>query len=92
MKQSFIQDTRGVVIGLVVMIATCIVTAMMWIISMPAVMAIWNNLLPIMPVQALPTMYLMNNVCGWTLVILIVGTIAYGAALSFRRDPVDVQG
>jgi|WetSurMetagenome_2_1015567.scaffolds.fasta_scaffold74327_3 hypothetical protein len=85
-------NNQGVVVGLVIMIASTIAVAMMWIVTMPAVGLIWDAISPGLPTRAMPIMDMMNNVCGWTLLALIIGCIAYGAALSFRRDPVDVQG
>lgn len=75
-----------------VMIASIFVVAMLFILSMPMVTAIWAITTPMLPVDQLPIMDLLNNACGWTLIILVVGTIIYGAVSAFRRDPVDVPG
>lgn len=72
------------------MIASIISVALLYIVSMPAVGIIWDAILPDLPSRASPTMTLLNNVCGWTLLVLVIGTLVYGAALAFKRDPVDV--
>lgn len=85
-------DNRGVVVGLIVMIASIICVALLYIVSMPAVGMIWDVISPGLPSRATPTMNLLNNVCGWTLLVLVIGTLLYGAALAFKRDPVDLVG
>ena len=90
--RSFRRNNRGIVIGMVIMIATIFVVAMMWIVSMPAVTLIWASITPDLPDQDIPIMNMLNNVCGWTLLALVIGTLVYGAALAGKRDPVDVPG
>ena len=92
MKRNFRRNQQGVVVGLVIMIVLVISVAMLYIVSMPAVGIVWNAVTPMMPASAQPIMSLLNNVCGWTLLVLIFGCLAYGAALAFKRDPVDVPG
>jgi type II secretory pathway component PulF len=91
MKKTFWSDTAGIVIGMVVMIVTDITVGIMWIVSMPAVVMMWNIITPSLPTSQLPTMNMLNNVCGWTLLVLVIGTLAYGAVLAFKRDPIDVS-
>jgi hypothetical protein len=90
--RSFRKNKQGIVIGMVIMIATIFVVAIMWIVTMPAVTMIWANIAPNLPEQDIPIMNMLNNTCGWTLLALIIGTLVYGAALAGRRDPVDVPG
>lgn len=90
MVKNILSDYRGNVIGLAVMIATTFIIAIAWIVTMPAVGLFWDAIDPMMPDVALSAMGLLNNVCGWTLLVLVIGTLAYGLALAFRRDPVDL--
>lgn len=85
-------DQRGIVVGMVVMIASIFVVAILFITTMPAVGILWDTIYPSgYPSYAEQTMNLLNNVCGWTLLCLIVGCLAYGVALAAKRDPYDVQ-
>ena len=89
--RNFIKDQRGNVIGLVVMIVTVFAVAIMWIVSMPAVTKVWEAVYPgAYPAYAAGTMNMLNNVTGWTLLVLIIGTLVYAAALMLRRDPYDI--
>ncbi len=90
--RNFIKDRRGVVAGLVLMIVLCIVTAMIWITTMPAVGMVWDIVSPNLPVNAQSTMDMLNNVSGWFLIIMVIGTIIYGAAWATRRVPIDYPG
>ena len=91
-KRSFRHDTHGVVVGLVIMIVSIFIVAILFVSTMPAVGIVWQAVIPMLPTERLPIMDLMNNVTGWTLLILVLGCLAYGAALSFKRDPVDIPG
>lgn len=87
------RNNQGVVVGLVIMICTVILTAIMFAVSMPAAGIIWESILQYdLPPQAMVTMNLLNTVSGITLIILVIGTIAYGVALAMRRDPYDIAG
>ena len=89
--RNFIKDKRGNVIGLVVMIATIFCVAIMWVVSMPAVTKVWDAVFPgAYPTYAAGTMNMLNNVTGWTLLVLVIGTLVYAAALMLRRDPYDI--
>ncbi len=44
--RNIIHDNRGNVIGLVVMIATVFIVAIMWVVSMPAVTKVWDAAFP----------------------------------------------
>ncbi len=85
-------DCRGVVLGLVVMIVTDFIIAILWIATMPSVVMVWNIVTPYLPARALVTMNMLNNVMGWFLLIMVVGTLIYGAAWASHRDPMDVPG
>lgn len=85
-----LRNCEGVVIGLVVMVILDVMFAMLWIATMPAVGLVWDIVSPNLPARAAATMTMLNNVCGWSLLILVVGTLVYGAAWATHRDPVDV--
>lgn len=89
-RKSFVSDERGIVIGMVIMIVSIITVALLWIVTMPAVGLFWESVMPQIPVSYYPIMDMLNNVCGWTLLVLVIGCLAYGAALAFKRDPVEV--
>jgi len=88
--EKFVGDRCGVVAGLLVMIVTDFIVAMLWIATMPGVIMVWDIITPYLPAQALGTMNMLNNVMGWFLLIMVVGTLVYGAAWATRRDPVDL--
>lgn len=91
MLKRFVRDESGLVtIGLVAMIMLDIVVAMLWVATMPAVGMVWDIVVPNLPSQANGAMDMLNNACGWTLLIMVFGTLVYGAAWATRRDPVDV--
>lgn len=90
--RNFKNNQQGIVVGMVIMIATIFVVAIMYIVTMPAVTMIWANVTPLLPTRDAPIMNMLNNVCAWTLMALIIGTIVYGAALAGRRDPYDTPG
>ncbi len=90
-KRNLWSNTQGVVVGLVIMTVSIFVVAILWISTMPAVGIFWAAVIPLMPPERLFIMDFMNNVAGWTLLLLVIGCLAYGAALSYRRDPVDVS-
>jgi type II secretory pathway component PulF len=92
MLRNFVANKQGIVVGMVVMIVSVFAVALLYIVSMPAVGLIWTALTPGLPTQAISIMSMLNNVCGWTLLVLVIGCLAYGAALAFKRDPVDVMG
>ena len=87
--KSLIKDRNGNVIGMVVMIMLCFLFAILWIATMPAVGMVWNIVGPNLPVEASGTMDMLNNACGWTLLIFIIGTIIYGAAWATHRNVVE---
>lgn len=88
--QKFLSDCKGLVAGLVVMIVTDFIVAIIWLATMPAVIMLWDIIAPELPARAMGTMNMLNNVCGWFLLIMIIGTLVYGAAWATHRDPVDV--
>lgn len=94
--QSFLADKRGVVTGLIVMVASIFCVAMMFILTMPAAGLIWESVLPLfpsgIPAQVNQTMSLLNVVSGVTLLVLVIGCLAYGLAHATSRSPIDVQG
>lgn len=79
-------------IGLVAMIILDFTFGMLWISTVPAVLPVWAIITPELPAQGTGVMNLLNNIFGWTLILLIVGTIVYGAAYAMRRDPVEYAG
>lgn len=87
--RSLLKNNQGIATGMIVMIILCIVTAMIWIATMPAVGMIWDIVDPYLPAQAQATMDMLNNVCGWFLLIVVVGTLIYGAAWATHRVPID---
>jgi type II secretory pathway component PulF len=89
--QKFLADCRGIVTGLIVMIVTDLIVAMIWIATMPAVTMIWDIVIPSLPANALVTMNMLNNVMGWFLLAMVIGTLIYGAAWATHRVPVDVM-
>ena len=95
--QSFFMDKRGVVTGLIVMVASIFVVAMMFILTMPAAGLIWDAVTPLFPsgagsAQINQTMSLINVTSGLTLLVLVIGCLAYGLAHATSRSPIDVPG
>lgn len=88
--RNLINNNKGVAIGLMAMIILDIVFAMLWIATMPAVGMVWDIINPYLPAEANGPMDMLNNACGWVLLIFVIGTLIYGAAWATRRDPVDV--
>lgn len=84
--RNLIENREGNIIGLVLMIILCFVFAIIWIATMPAVGLIWDIVAPNLPTRAQPTMDMLNNVMGWTLLFWVVGTIIYGAAWATHRN------
>ena len=90
--RNFRSNTHGIVVGMVVMLASLILVGIAWAVTTPAVGLFWNAITPLMSTEHVGIIDTMNNVFAWTFLILVVGLLAYGAALAFRRDPVDVEG
>ena len=90
--RNFRSNQNGIVVGMVVMLATLFLIGIAWVVTSPAVGLFWNAITPLMPTEHITILDTMNNVFAWTFLILVVGLLAYGAALSFKRDPVDVEG
>jgi hypothetical protein len=74
------------------MIATTLVIGILFAVTGPMVGMFWDSINPMMPANTMQTMSMLNNVFGWTFLVLLIGTFAYGAALAAHRDPVDIQG
>lgn len=93
MKQrNFVTDERGMIAEAVIGIVLIIVTATLWIVSMYPVQMIWNSVDALVPSQFHGTMTLLNNVCGWVLLIEVVGLVVWIAIHAFRKETLDVPG
>ena len=90
--RNFRSNQNGIVVGMVVMLATIILIGIAWVVTTPVVGLFWNAITPQMPTEHLGILDTLNNTFAWTFLILIIGMLAYGAALSFKKDPVDVEG
>ena len=82
-------NRQGIVVGMIVMITSVIIVALLYALSLPALNIIWDYVSPNLPANLTNQMTLVNNVCGWTLLILVIGCLAYGLALAMKRDPYD---
>lgn len=94
--KDLIENRQGVVVGMVVMIASIFCVAILFAVSMPAAGLVWDSVMPLYPAEFLPqatqTMNMINTVSGVTLIVLVIGCIIYGFALAHRRDPIDMPG
>lgn len=86
----FIQNKRGIVAVLAVGVALIILTAMIWVVSMFAVGNVWDALAPMIPARFHGTMTMLNNVCGWALLIEIVGLAVWMGVHAFKKEVVDI--
>jgi hypothetical protein len=80
-----LKQREGIVIGMVLMVVSILVVGIAWIVTMPMAVIVWQSINPMLPAEDMPIMNMLNNVCGWTLLVLIIGCLAYGAALVYQR-------
>lgn len=90
--RNFKSDQRGFIAEAAVGIVLIIVTASLWIISMYPVQVVWDSVNTLVPNEFHGTMTMLNNVCGWVLLIEVGGLIAWIAVHAFRRETVDMPG
>lgn len=90
--KNFVTDKRGIIAEAVVGITLIIVTATLWIISMYPVQVVWDSVNNQVPNQFHGTMTMLNNVCGWVLLIEVGGLIAWIAVHAFRKETLDTPG
>lgn len=89
--RNFRSDQRGIVAAVVVGTTLLLVTLMAWVVTMYPAAMIWDTLAPMMPANTHGTMTLLNNVAGWTLIIEVVGILAWIGVHAYIKETVDVQ-
>jgi hypothetical protein len=90
--KNFVTDKRGIIAEAAVGITLIIVTATLWIISMYPVQVVWDSVNSQVPNQFHGTMTMLNNVCGWVLLIEVGGLLAWIAVHAFRKEILDTPG
>jgi hypothetical protein len=90
--RNFVKDTRGIIAEAAVGITLIIITAALWIISMYPVQVVWDSVNTLVPNQFHGTMTMLNNVCGWVLLIEVVGLLAWIGVHAFRKETLDTPG
>jgi hypothetical protein len=90
--KNFVADKKGMIAEAAVGITLIIITAALWIISMYPVQVVWDSVNTLVPNEFHGTMTMLNNVCGWVLLIEVGGLLAWIAVHAFRRETVDMPG
>jgi hypothetical protein len=90
LTSKFRNDCDAIIIPLTVGVVLIIATALLWLVSMYPVNLIWDSLSPMMPDSATHIMTMLNNVCGWALLVEVVGLLIWMGIHTFRKEVVDV--
>ena len=88
----FRRDRRGIIVPLVVGITLIITTALLWVVSMYPVALFWDAVEPLMPANTHGTMTMLNNVCGWALIVEVAGLLVWMGVHCFRKEVIDIPG
>lgn len=88
MARSLIHNRNGIVLVWAVGISAIIVTVFVWVMTMYPVAMYWDSLaaLDMYPPEAFGIINLIHNICGWTLIAIVVGLLSWMLISSFRKE------